>query len=669
MKMPGLKKHVPLAALGLGALLVAAGVSAQQPGPAIDARYFAQNVFPALEAAGCRNCHSDEGVASTTRIRFPPKGAPPEQIAAFGLQLAHVVDKENPRQSLLLVKPTNRVTHTGGERIHPGSEQEAALTAWAEYLATVTPQQLEAAAESLKEFRPLADASPPMRRLTHSQYNRTVRDLMGVLTQPARAFPPEDYVHGFKNQAAAQTISPRLAEAYGAAAERLASNAFRYGDSGNLIPCKPRSAVDRACADRFVRQFGSRAFRRPLEPKEIQRFLALFLAEAKRSGNFLKGAEIVVEAMLASPSFLFHVQAGPDGKWEQYAIANRLSYFLWDSMPDEQLFAMAARRELTSTAGLEKAVRPMLDNPKAREALEEFFTQWLELDRVVTSVKDRSLFPRFNVEVAAAAVEETQRFLQDLVWNDRNFMDYLTADYSFVNSDLAQLYGIPPPPGEFSRVSIPAKLQRGGLLGQVSFLALTSQPGETSPTLRGLFIRDRLMCQKVPPPPPGVNTNLPPQGEGNLRGTRERLSMHVSNPACASCHKLIDGIGFGFEHFDAIGRWRDRQYILYYRTGRDRDQRENPIETYVPIDSKAEVTGIAGSAFSSPQELGRILSSNEECRKCVVKQLFRYAFARPETAADGRLIDRSLRRFETSGFRFRELMLALALSDEFRKDE
>ncbi len=488
-----------------------------------------------------------------------------------------------------------------------------------------------------------------------------------MLTRPARRFPPEDYVNGFKNQSAGQTIPPALSEAYAKAAERMADNAFRYGDSGKLVRCQAESPSDAACAETFVRQFGRRAFRRPLEEDEAQQFKKLFLTEAKRSRNFLKGAQIVMEAMLVSPSFLFHTRSGPDGKWEQYAVANRLSYFLWDSMPDEELFRAAERRELATNAGVEKEVRRMLADPRAHEALQEFFTQWLQLDGVVNSVKDRSLFPRYSPEVAAAAVEETHRFLDDLAWNDRNFMDYLTADYSFVNSDLAFLYDVPPPPVEFGRVSLPEKLQRAGFLGQISFLASTSQPGETSPTVRGLFVRERLLCQKVPDPPPGVNTNLPPQSEGNLRNTRERLSMHVSNPACASCHKLIDGIGFGFEHFDAIGRWRDKQRIMYYRTGRDRDQRRNPLETSLAIDSQAEVTGIPGANFSSPKELSRILADKPECRKCVVKQLFRYTFGRPETPADAYLIEEAYHRFEASGFRFRELMLALTLSEQFRK--
>jgi hypothetical protein len=557
--------------------------------------------------------------------------------------------------------------HTGGERIRPGSKEEAALTAWIEYLAGLPEDQVRAASNKVKSYRPRAESGHQIRRLTHSQYNRTVRDLLGVLSQPARRFPSEDYVHGFKNQAVSQAISPSLAAAYGAAAEQLAANAFRYGDSGNLIPCRPEGPNDPACAERFIRRFGLRAFRRPLEEREVLRFKKLLLDQAGKTGDFLAGARIVVEAMLLSPSFLFHVTAGPDRKWEQYAVASRLSYFLWDSMPDDELFGMAERGELSTQDRIEKAVRRLLADAKAQEALREFFTQWLELDRVVAAVKDRSLFPRYSREVAAAASEETLRFLDDLVWNGHDFMSYLTADYSFVNTDLAVLYDLPPPQAEFARVSFPETSPRAGLLGQISFLALTSQPGETSPTVRGLFVRERLLCQKVPDPPPGVNTNLPPQAEGNLRNTRQRLSEHVTNPACASCHRLIDGIGFGFEHFDAIGRWREKQYVQYYRTGRDRDQRRNQIEANLPIDSHAEVAGIPNSAFSSPKELGRILASNPECRKCVVRQLFRYALARPETPADAHLIEGAFQRFEASGFRFQELMLALTLSTEFRK--
>ena len=643
---------------GGGALLLGQSTPPQAPD-------FVQELYPVFEAAGCRGCHSDDGVASTTRLRFPPGSAATEEVAAFGLRLSALIDRERIETSLLLQKPTNRIPHTGGERIVPGSEQEAALRRWVEHLAAIAPEELIVAGKP-QRVRPSA-APQPLRRLTHSQYDRTVRDLLGALTQPARRFPPEDYVNGFKNQTAAQTISPSLTEAYGAAAERLADTAFRYGDTAGLIPCSSSGPLDRACAGRFVREFGLRAFRRPLSEGEAEQFEKLLLAEAGRCGDFLQGARIVVEAMLLSPAFLFHVEAQPDGRWRQYAVANRLSYFLWDTMPDDELFGMAERGELGDEAGVERAARRMLDDPRAREAAQEFFAQWLELDRLPTMVKDRRRFRQFSPELAAAMAEETRRFLDDLVWNDRNFMEFLTAEHSFVNADLADLYGLPAPAEEFGRIELPEDSRRAGVLGQASILAATSQPGESSPTIRGLFVRERLLCQKVPPPPPGVNTDLPPLTGANLRGTRQRLQAHVSDPSCASCHKLIDGIGFGFEHFDAIGRWRDKQYVLYYPTGRDADQGENEVETYLDIDPQAEVVGIRGSEFSSPRELSRILAGNNECRKCVVRQLFRYAFGRLETPTDGPVIDRALERFEASGFRFRELLLALAVSPEFRE--
>jgi hypothetical protein len=291
------RKEIRLALAVAGALSASWALQGQRRA-APDPQFFVRDLYPAFEAAGCRGCHSEDGVASTTRLRFPPKGAPPEQIRAFGLRLDKLVDRGDPRQSLLLLKPTNRTAHTGGERVHPGSQQETALTAWVEYLAGSTAEELGAELKKIPSYRPAAESGPPIRRLTHSQYNRTVRDLLGVLTRPARRFPPEDYVNGFKNQAAGQMMSPTLSEAYGAAAENLAASVFRYGASGNLIPCKAEGPQDAGCAERFIRQFGRRAFRRPLEEKEAARFKQLFLAESRKSGIFLKGAQIVVEAML-----------------------------------------------------------------------------------------------------------------------------------------------------------------------------------------------------------------------------------------------------------------------------------------------------------------------------------------------------------------------------------
>src|SRR5690348_15361949 len=300
---------------------------------------------------------------------------------------------------------------------------------------------------------PSTDA-PLMRRLTHSQYNHTVHDLLGDQTNPASQFPEEDFVNGFKNQVSAQSIPPLLAEAYSAAAEKLARDAFRGGDEHHLARCKPQPADDAACRARFIRTFGLQAFRRPLTPAEIARYSALFAVEARRTGRFLDGAQLVVEAMLQSPAFLFRIETG--GANRPYEIASRLSYFLWDSMPDAELLSAAARGELTTPESVEKQARRMLVDPRAHQSVDEFTAEWLRFDRILSAVKDRRRYPQFSPELAQSMTEETRRLIDDAVWNDRDFMGIFTAPYGFLNSDLATLYGLPAPPSEFARVDFPA---------------------------------------------------------------------------------------------------------------------------------------------------------------------------------------------------------------------
>lgn len=447
-----------------------------------DPRFFTQQVYPVFERANCRGCHTSEGVASATRLHFPPESAPAEELEFFGKKLIQLVDRASPESSLLLKKSTNRTSHGGGERIKPGSDDETAIITWSRHLASLRGADLERAPLTAKA----TVESPLLRRLTHSQYNRTVRDLLGDQTLPARQFPGEDYVDGFRNQARSQSISPLLAESYFAAAEKLARRAFRFGGPSGLVPCQPSSAVDSDCAARFVRQFGSRAFRRPLTKEEAAQFTTLLLAESKRTGQFLAGAQIVTETMLQSPNFLFRIEKGLGGGFEQYEIASRLSYALWDTAPDEDLLRSAAAGELSTPAGVEKQARRMLNDTKAREALDEFVGQWMRFDRLLTSVKDRRIYVEFVPSLAESMAEETRRLAHHLVWSDRNFMEFLSADYSFVNADLANLYQIPPPPGPFSLLKYPQVSERAGVLGHGTFLAQTGKPEETSPTERGV---------------------------------------------------------------------------------------------------------------------------------------------------------------------------------------
>jgi hypothetical protein len=639
-------------------------VDAQAPAPS-----FVETVYPVFEKAGCRSCHTDEGVASGTRLHFPPEAAASDDIEAFGVTLAALVDRDDPARSLLLNKPTNRVRHVGGTKIEPGSPEEQAVRAWVQHLATVPDAAVNVARARLAVVRPVVSHEVGLRRLTHSQYNNTVRDLIGDYSRPADRFPPEDFVGGFKNQTRSQGIPPVLEDAYSRAAERMALNAFRAGDVNNLIPCKPASVRDVKCREQFVRAFGERAFRRPLTSIEVRRYSDLFATQAVKAGKFLEGARVVVEAMLQSPKFLFHVTAGEAGppsreatadRLRDYAIANRLSYFLWDTMPDRALLDAAANGQLRTSEGIERVGRSMLEDPRARQAVDEFFSQWLRFDRMLGAAKDDGRYPTFTPELAAMMVQETKMLLGHLVWNDRSFMDALIADYSFLNADLARLYELPEPAGEFEMVKFPAELPRAGILGQATFLASTTGPVETSPTARGLFVREHLLCQIVPNPPPGVNTTLPEPTADAVRAKRDRMLQHVENQSCAGCHRLMDPIGFGLEKYDAVGAWRDTEKL---EVGGEGAGRSKLVE--VDINAVGEVAGLPSSTFTDSRALGRVLASSPVCQDCVVKQMFRYAFGRPETPADRTSIAAAAAAFRGSGFKFKEMLISLVNAPQF----
>ncbi len=609
------------------------------------AQDFAGRVYPVLEKAQCRTCHNDNGVASVTRVQFPREGAAAEEIEAFGLRLRAVVQRGQPDASLLLLKPTNRVAHAGGERIKQGSEEERILRAWVEHLAAL-PETT-----TVQKQARVGKTRMVLRRLTHSQYNHTVRDLLGDETRPADQFPKEDFVHGFTNQAEGQPVSPLLAEAYARAAERLARTAFRGGDSRRLVPCRT-DATD--CRSEFIRVFGRKAFRRPLDDSEVKRYEALFAQEKE----FLSGAQVVVETMLQSPHFLFHLAQGP------YGAAGRLSYFLWDTLPDEELFRAAKAGELDTPVGVEKQVSRMLRDSRAQDALDEFLAQWMRFDRLRNAIRDRRLFPEFTAELVGAMTEETRRLFRSLVWEDRDFREFFTASYAYLSPELAKLYGVPAPNEPWGRVEFAPDSERAGVLGQATFLALTSKPTETSPTERGLFVREHFLCQVVPPPPAGVNTTLPPVTDEKPMTTRERLQIHLSNPACSGCHSLVDPVGFGFEKFDAVGKHREKQLVTIFPTFDETSTKRKvqPTEYKLGIEAEGDVLGLKDARFQSPRQLGKILAGEPGCQKCVAKMLFRWASGRPEEPDDQPLIETALERFRQSGFKFRELVVATAVS-------
>jgi len=611
---------------------------------------FGNTAWPVLQKAGCAGCHNGNGVAASTRFRMPATKLTAARLEEYGRSLHVLVDRADAGQSLLLAKPTQRKPHGGGQRIEPGSAEEKALAAWAAELSKMDAAQLPA---KFVEHQSQPDA-PVLRRLTHAQYDATIRDLLGDDSRVAAAFPPEDFVHGFRNQYQAQNASPLLAEAYANAAEKLARKAFPGSDARGLIPCRPSGTSDVVCRDKFISVFGRRAFRRPLRAEEKLRYAKLFAGQAA----FVDGARSVVEAMLQSPNFLLRVENGRDKKLRDFETASRVSYFLWNSMPDDALLDAAERGELANAEVLDRHVRRMLDNGKAKAAIHEFLGDWLRFDRIEGAVRDRGQYREFTAELKTAMIEESRRLADHLIWNRGNFMELFSADYGFLNATLAKLYGVPAPAEEYARTVLPAETGRAGLLGQAAFLTLTSKPGDTSPTARGLFIREQFLCQEVPQPPPGVNSNLPPVTKERPMTNRERLAVHLSNDSCSSCHRLIDPIGFGLEKYDAIGRHRAVVKLTVEPAHADR--KEKAVKFELPIDAKGEVLGIRDSAFQTPRELGRVLAASEQCQRCVVRQLFRYAYGRHEEPGDDPLLDEAYGRFAKSGYQFQELMAALA---------
>jgi hypothetical protein len=367
--------------------------------------------------------------------------------------------------------------------------------------------------------------------------------------------------------------------------------------------------------------------------------------------------------MLQSPNFLFHLDETSDPALRPYAAASRLSYALWNTMPDQTLLKSAAAGELGKAESLKRVVHRMLGDPKAKEALDEFVSQWMRFDRVITAGKDRRKYPKFSRETAVAMTEETRRFVADLVWEDRNFMELFTSEHGYVNAELAGLYGLPAPQTDFEKVRFPVESERAGLLGQALFLTSTASPNDTSPTARGLFVREQFLCQHVADPPPGVSTDLPPLSETKPQTNRERLAMHVSDESCASCHNLVDPIGFGFEKFDAIGARREKAQLIFFPL--DRKSKEKPKTIELALDTSGSVAGIKDSNFSSPRELGAILARTPECQECIVKQYFRYVTGRAETISDRPMIQQVFENFRSSQFRFKELMTSLVVAREF----
>jgi hypothetical protein len=492
----------------------------------------------------------------------------------------------------------------------------------------------------------------PLRRLSRAQYNNTVRDLLGDTSRPADAFVAEEVAGSFVGSVALTQAAPAAVEQYEKAAEALAATAVK--NLAKLVGCTPTAATEESCAQTFIGAFGARAYRRPLAADERANLLAVYRA-VRGVGDFSLAIQAVTQAMLQSPHFLYRVDLPPAGATPgqvaplgPYALASRLSYFLLDTMPDETLFASAAAGKLATPADLEREARRLLATPAARDAAAGFFQQWLLLGKLDAQGKDAKLFPEYTEALRAAMREETLRFSTWALFDgDGRFETLLTSPRSMINAPLAKLYGVGAPAGTgFATVDLDPK-QRSGLLTHASILALTSNDDTTSPVRRGKFVLDQLLCQSPPAPPPNVDTTFPAPVPGQT--LRERFATHTTNTTCAACHLFIDPIGFGFEHYDPVGRYRDT-------------------DAGKPVDASGQIKGTRdiNGPFDGAIELGRKLVASPQARACMVKQWFAFAHGRPDAAGDQAAMNAIVDTFERSGGNVRELIIALVKSDAFR---
>jgi len=467
----------------------------------------------------------------------------------------------------------------------------------------------------------------PLRRLTRLEYDNTVGDLLSDTSRPARGFAPDNEVLGFDNNARALEVSRLLGEQYMEAAEALAATAIT--NTSALLGCNPSDVGEDACAATFIEQFGLRAWRRPLTAEEITAVTGLFQA-GRAEGGFDSGVALVVQGLLQSPRFLYRIDAGDPStrsantlRLTNYEVASRLSYFLWRTMPDDSLFAAAASGELQTKEQVEARARQMLADGRARDVIVDFHSQWLDFSLALSVQKDPAVYPEMTDDLRAGMVDAAVAFVEGAFEEgDGRLETLLNGAFSYAGED------------------------RAGILMQPAVLSVFARHNRSDPIRRGRLVRERFLCQPLPPPPANVEL-IPPEPDPS-RTLREQLALHRTNPSCSGCHELMDPIGFGFEEFDGIGRYRTE-------------------EAGAPIDRSGEIhqAGELDGPFVGVSELEERLGTSELVQQCMGKQWFRYAFGREETDADACTVSAIEGAFARSGGDIRELIVAIATSDAF----
>lgn len=486
-----------------------------------------------------------------------------------------------------------------------------------------------------------------MRLLTRYEYDNTIFALLGDDTQPAQSFPAENQSTAFENNAEDLHVDSASVRRYMEASEDIAERAVL--DLAAIVPCDP---AEPTCGDTFIEDFGRRAFRRPLTDEERALFSDLFATELA-AHDFTRAIASTIQAVLQSPQFLYRIEMIPPGAEpgdvvavSDHEMASRLSYFLAATTPDEALLAAADAGELHSAEQIEDHARRLLDSDGARLAVRHFHRQWLMLSALESVTKDPALYPGLDLSTASTEWSASvQDFVEHVVFEGEGTLEELfSSERVFLSPSMAAFYEAQAVEG--GGYTLPG--ERAGLLTQPALMALLAYPDRSSPVARGVFTRERMLCQKLPPPPDDVDIE-PPDPDPNAT-TRERFAEHTEDPSCAGCHALIDPLGFTYEHYDAVGRWRTEENDL-------------------PIDASGSVIGASDDELEGPVDdavqLAKRLAKSEDFQECASQQWLQFALGRtPDDDADECTLETTIEAAQSGDIR--ELLVAIVLSDAFR---
>jgi hypothetical protein len=488
-----------------------------------------------------------------------------------------------------------------------------------------------------------------LRLLTQAEYLTSVQLLLGPLTTQLTP-PAETSVAGFVSVGASKmSVTDAAGTAYETAS--LAATAEVFGNTQRwqkLVGCAPKADLSDACVATYIKTFGRSAFRRDLTNDELQQWLGVAKNAATLTGTAAQGLATATSGLLQSPNFLYRVETNTADattgrlKYDGFSMASRISYLLAGGPPNAALLDAAASGQLDTAEGIRTAAAPLLMSPDIAERMMLFFSEYAQAQQVLLVDKSTTLFPTFNAALKSSMLQGIRLFLKNVVLGpNADVRSFYDSDQTFADANLAPIYGVPAPASGFAQMKLPSNSGRAGILGQAGLIAAQSQSDRNSPTRRGIFVLESLLCVTPPTVPPGVNTNLPVD---TTLTTRKQLEAHRASAMCAGCHMLFDPLGLALEHFDSIGRYR-------------------ATENGMAIDATGSLNGMS---FDGAAQLGAVLRQDPRAMSCLIRNFYRNANGRAEDDRDRDQIDKSVKSLAARGYNWNAFLSDFVTSDAFR---